>query len=1054
MFDAIIRGSLRRPFLVLAAALLLLVLGGYTAATMPLDVLPELSAPSVTVVTEAPGMAPEEVEKLVTVPLEQSLNGAPGVRRLRSSSAIGISLVWVEFEWDVAPLAARQVVAEKVAAAGPSLPPGVEAQLAPMSSIMGEILFVGLVGEEGVPGGELRGVAERLVRRRLLAVPGVAQVVPIGGAIQQVEITLAPERLLSLGLGSTEVLAALERAAESAPGGFYVAGAQEYVVRGLGRPGSIEELSRIAVAERSGVPVTLADVATVAMGEAPRRGEAAVDGRRAVVLKVQKQPQASTLELTDRVDRALDDLAGSLPQGMSLYRKGFRQADFIRVALDNVGAVLRDGAILVAIVLTMFLMSWRTTAISLLALPLSLLAGVLALKATGASINTMTLGGFAIAIGELVDDAIIDVENVVRRLRENAARPPEERRPAREVVYEASREIRGSVVFATAIILLVFAPLFFLAGIEGRLLRPLGVAYVTSVGASLLVALTVTPVLCLLLLDRDHGAERRESWLSRRLKALYRPAVAGALRAPWPIAAVAAAGAVAAIAALLSFGRSFLPEFNEGSLNIAAATAPGTSLETSDRIVARLERALLANPAVTSVIRATGRAERDEHALDVNFSELEVGLDLSKGDREAIFRQVREEAAAIPGLSVTVGQPISHRIEHLVSGVRASLALKIHGEDLDRLRALGRQAEAAMRGVPGIVDLSVEQQTEIPQVLVRPRLTELGALGKTPGELSRFVEMAFSGRKVGQLWEGERTFEVVARLPAAYRADLDLLARAPLDVRGERFAELSAVATLDRTMAPNLINREGAARRILVTANVAGRDLRGAAEEALAAVRRAVPLPPGYRVELGGSFESEAAASRTILGLSALAVLGMAGLLFAAFRSARDTALVMLSLPLALVGGAAAVWIGGGVITVASLVGFITLFGIAARNGIMMVTHIRRLLEVEGRPLREAVIEGSVDRLVPILMTALTAALALVPIALAAGEPGNEIQAPMAAVILGGLTSSTLLNLLVIPPLYARFGRRGGGSALALREGERSGEDLAEVGDRSAPPVM
>ena len=1025
MFDVIIRSSLRHPWLVIAAVLLLLGAGAYATATMPLDVLPELSAPSITVITETGGMAPEEGEKLVTAPLEQALNGAAGIRRIRSSSAVGISLIWIEFEWDVTLLTARQVVAEKLSAARSSLPPGIDPLMAPASSIMGEIMFVDLTGEDGTSGGDLRDTAEWVVRRRLLAVPGIAQVVPIGGARKQVEIALSPDLLMHHRVGTEQVLEALQGVSESAPGGFYVAGAQEYLIRGVGRPSSLDALGRTVVAERDGVPIQLADVATVAMGEAVRRGEAAVDGRHAVVLKVQKQPQANTIELTDRVDKALDGIARSLPPGMSLYRKGFRQADFIRVALDNVTTVLRDGAILVAIVLTLFLMSWRTTLISLLALPLSLLAGILVLRATGASINTMTLGGFAIAVGELVDDAIIDVENVVRRLRLNAALPPEARRPVLDVVYDASREIRSSVVYATAIILLVFAPLFFLSGIEGRLLRPLGVAYVTSIAASLLVALTITPVLCMLLLPRVGGGAHADGWLVRALKAWYRPAVTVALRAPVPIALASLAGATAAIFALTSFGRSFLPEFNEGSLNIAAATAPGTSLETSDRIVARLERFLLAHPAVTSVIRSTGRAERDEHALDVNFSELEVGLDLSKGDREEVLREIREQAAAIPGLAVAVGQPISHRIEHLVSGVRASLALKVFGDDLDQLRSLGRQAEAAMKTVPGIVDLGVEQQTEIPQLVIQPKATELAAFGKTPGELSRFVEMAFLGRKVGLWWEQERVYDVIAKLPDTYRSDLPLLSATPVDVRGERFTELAGIAAIDRTMGPNLINRENVQRRLIVTANVAGRDLRGAATDVLGAVDREVKLPAGYRVELGGAFESEASASRTLLGLSILAVLGMAGLLFIAFRSVRDAALVMVNLPLALVGGAGAVWLGGGVLSIASLVGFITLFGIATRNGIMMVTHYRHLLAVEGMPLREAVIEGSLDRLAPILMTALTAALALIPIVLAAGEPGNEIQAPMAAVILGGLISSTLLNLLVIPPLFARFASDG-----------------------------
>jgi CzcA family heavy metal efflux pump len=1035
MFDALIQGSLRRPWLVLGAALLLVGLGFLAARRLPVDVLPDLSAPSVTVVTETEGLAPEEAERLVTLPIEQALGGASGVRRIRSSTGIGISLVWVEFEWDVDTAVARQVVSERLSVARGSLPAGMDPGLAPASSIMGEIMFVGLVGTPETSERDLRDVAETLVRRRLLSVTGMAQVVPIGGAVRQLHITLQPEKLMALGLGSEQVLQALRQASDTTSGGVYVARAQEYLIRGVGRFASPDTIAATIVAERDGVPIRVADVADVGFGEELQRGQAAVDGRHAVVLKLQKQPHADTVGLTERVDHALDDLARSLPKGISLYRKGFRQADFIQVAISNVLTVLRDAAILVTIVLALFLMSWRTTVISLVALPLSLLAGLLVLWLAGASINTMTLGGFAIAMGELVDDAIIDVENVHRRLRENAALAPELRRPTLDVVYQASKEIRSSVVFATVIIVLVFAPLFFLSGIEGRLLQPLGLAYVTSVGASLIVALTVTPVLCWFLLGRvESHAVKAPSRLVRALEAVYRPTLRGVLRLPIPIAVASLVAAALAVVALLSFGRSFLPEFNEGSLNIAAATAPGTSLETSDETVARLEKALLAHPAVRSVIRSTGRAEKDEHALDVNFSELEVGLDLSKGDRERIFADVRKLAGEIPGLAVAVGQPISHRIEHLVSGVRASLVVKLYGEDLDQLRALAQRAEAAMRSVPGVVDLAVEQQTEVPELAIVPRSTELASFGMTPGELARFVKMAFVGESVGTWWSGERAVEVVVKLPEVYRTDEKLLRATPVEVRGARFAELGNIADVQKTLGPNLVNREDIQRRILVTANVAGRDLRGTALEVQNAVKQAVPLPPGYYFTLGGQFESEANASRTILVLSAFALLGMFGLLTYAFRSLRDALLVMVNLPLALLGGVAAVWLAGGTMSVASLVGFITLFGIATRNGIMMLTHYRHLIQEEGLDPASAVLEGSIHRLTPVLMTALTAALALVPIVLATGQPGNEIQAPMAAVILGGLFSSTLLNLLVIPPLFARFGSFRAAQALPLAD--------------------
>ncbi len=1022
MFDAIIRISLSLRWLVVALAVALLVGGTWVAATMPVDVLPELAAPSVTVVTEAGGLGPEEVERSITIPLEQALTGAEGVRRVRSSSAIGISLVWVEFNWDIEPRLARQIVTERLATVVASIPDGLEPTLAPPSSIMGEVMFIGVVGEAGVEATELRSVAEWDVRRRLMGVPGVAQVVPIGGAVAQVEIVLDPQRLMQHRVATAAVLQALEGASASRAGGFIVTGAQEYLVRAVGRASSLEDLANVVVAERDGVALRVGDLADVQLGVAVRRGAAAIDGQPAVVLKVQKHPRANTLAVTALLDEALDEVARGLPEGVSLHRRGFRQADFIGVAIDNVVRHLLEAAALVIVVLAMFLMSWRTTLISLTALPLSLLAGMLVLRWMDASINTMTLGGFAIAIGELVDDAIIDVENVHRRLRENSNFPVERRRPTLEVVREASQEIRGSIVFATLIIVLVFLPLFFLAGLEGRLLWPLGLAFVTSITASLFVALTVTPVLCLLLLGSGHVERHvKKARLSTWLENAYGRLVARAVRAPWWIGICSTALAALALLALTTFGRTFLPPFNEGSLNIAAATAPGTSLETSEAIVGRLEDFLVEHPSVTSVVRTTGRAERDEHALDVSFSELEVGLAIGRGERERVFAEIRTHAATIPGLAVTVGQPISHRIEHMVSGSRSSLTVKIFGPDLDQLRRLAREAKLAMETVEGVVDISVEPQTEVPILAIVPRPSELASFGITPGALARYVEMSLVGREVGSYWHGERRLAVVARLPAVYREDPALLRSLPIDRDAERYASLLDVARIDKTMGPNLINRESRERRILVTANIAGRDLTSVATEVEQRVRATVETPPGYRVVFGGEFEQQATASRAIVVLSALAILAMALLLYFAFRSARDVVLVMVNLPLALVGGVVAVWLDGAVLSVASIVGFITLFGIATRNGIMMVSHYRRLLEEEGYALERAVVEGSVHRLLPILMTALTAALALIPIARAGADPGGEIQGPMAAVILGGLVSSTLLNLLVMPALFARF---------------------------------
>ncbi len=1020
MWNALIRWSLANRAVVLGLAALLLVVGAWTAARLPVDVLPDVNAPTVTVLTEAHGMAPDEVETLVTIPIETALNGAPGLRRLRSSSGIGISVVWAEFAWDTDPYRARQVVTERLQVARGVLPADVPAPLlAPMSSIMGEILFLGLSGGAGVDPMDLRDFAEWELRRRLLGVAGVAQVTPIGGELRQIQVVLDPGAMRASGIGHRQVLDALDGANQNTPGGFLESGHSEYLVRGIGRAASLEALAQVVVGRVEGVPVLLGQVAQVRVGPALKRGTAAVDAQPAVVLAVQKQPEANTLDLTARIDEALDDVERALPTGMTLHRAGFRQARFIDTAMGNVRRHLIESALLVVLVLTLFLANWRTTLISLLALPLSLLAGVLTLSALGAGFNTMTLGGLAIAVGALVDDAIIDVENVYRRLRLRAALAAGDRPPLLETVYAASVEVRGSIVYATAIIVVVFLPLFFFSGLEGRLLAPLGTAYVASLVASLVVAVTVTPVLCSLLLANVAPPEAaREPGLVRLIKGLYRPSLVGALR--WPRATLLAAlvGTLVAGAGLSSFGRSFLPAFNEGAFTVTAATAPGTPLSGSDAMARRLEARLVALPVVEAVVRRTGRAERDEHAQDVQFSELEVTVREGVDADEAA--SMLRDAARVPGLVVSIGQPIGHRIEHMLSGVKTSLAIKVFGDDLGELRRAAREIEAAIGGIDGLVDLSVEQQTEVPQLVVRPRYGPLATLGMSPGELAEWVETALMGRVVGQWWQSGRAFDLVVRYPDALRTDLDALAGAPIDVDGQRFTALDQVARVERTLGPNLIQRENAKRRIVVMANVEGRDLKGVVDD----LRAALPsLPDGIYVELGGQAESEEKATRTIAGLSLVAIVLMFVLLWSALRSGQDALLVMVNLPLALIGGVLVVAASGGVLSVASLVGFITLFGIATRNGILMVTHYHHLVHAEGATLAQAVLRGSEERLVPVLMTALGTALALVPIALAAGEPGNEIQAPMAAVILGGLASSTALVLVVLPVLYVRFGR-------------------------------
>ena len=1021
MWNFIIRWSLRNRGIVVFASLALLAYGSWVATRMPVDVLPDLTAPTVTVLTEAHGMAPDEVELAVTVPLEAALNGAPGLRRLRSASGIGISIVWAEFDWDTEPFRARQIVAERLQAAAGRLPRDVGAPfMAPMSSIMGEIMFVGITGD-GDPMAA-RDVAELQVRRRLLGRPGVAQVSPIGGALRQYQVVLQPEALRALRVGAHRVIEVLQEASQNAPGGIYVSGHHEYLVRGVGRAATLEALADVVVARRGGSPVLLRQVAEVQVGQALARGTAAIDAAPAVVLAIQKQPGADTLALTERIDTALDELGDTMPAGMTLYRKGFRQARFIEVALSNVGQHLVESALLVVGLLALFLLNARTTFISLVALPLSVLAGVVALHLTGASINTMTLGGLAIAIGALVDDAIIDVENVYRRLRQRAALPPEARAPLVETIYLASAEVRSSIVFATAIIVVVFLPLFFLSGLEGRLMQPLGTAYVVSICASLLVAVTVTPALCALLLkDVPPPGAKKDSPVVRGLQALYAPTLSGALRWPRTVLVLSAAGVVASVLLIGSFGRGFLPRFNEGSFTIAAATVPGASLEESDALAQRLDAALTGLDLVTSVVRRTGRAERDEHAQDVQFSELEVTVDPARPVAEAAAR-LRQAAAGVPGLVVSVGQPIGHRIEHMMSGVKTALAIKVQGPDLHTLRRLAFEIRDAIGGVPGLVDLAVEPQTDIPQLVVRPNLPALARLGMTPGELAETAEVAFLGHPVGQWWFRGFPYELVVRYPERFGADFESIAATPVDGDGARFATLGEVAHLDRTMGPNLINRENAQRRIVVMANIAGGDTRGVVEAARARIREQVPVPQGYDIAYGGEFESEARASRTIGALSAVVGVVMLGLLWMAFGSGRDALLVALSLLLSLIGGAVVVYATGGVLSVPSLLGFITLFGIAARNGIMLVSHYRHLVESEGADLSEAIVRGSRERLVPILMTALGTGLALVPIAMALGEPGNEIQAPMALVILGGLVSSTALSMVTLPVLYLRFG--------------------------------
>jgi CzcA family heavy metal efflux pump len=1023
MLNAIIRFSLNHRGLILLAAGLLLAFGSLYALRQPLDVFPDVSAPTVTVVTEAGGMAPEEVELLVTFPVESVLNGAPGVRRVRSVSAAGISVVWVEFGWGEDVYRARQVVSERLQ--GAQLPASADPpQLGPISSVMGEITFIAMTSRT-VPPLELRRLSETVVRRALLSVPGISQVVPIGGGVREYQVEADPLALAQRGITVDDLVGALERSSRSSAAGFHVDRGQEYLVRGLGRARGAPDLAATVLKVENGVPVTIGDVAAVREGAEPQRGTASYKTQPAVILSVQKQPDANTLALTREIDRLLEGLAGSLPKGVKIEAENFRQADFIEVAIRNVTLALRDGALLVVVVLFFFLGNLRTTLISALAIPLSLVAGVLALSLFGFTLNTMTLGGLTIAIGALVDDAIIDVENVFRRLRQNRARPEGERRPAFEVVFRASSEVRGAILFATLIIVLVFLPLFVLPGMEGRLLRPLGFSYVAALVASLLVSLTVTPVLCYLLLPRSKALDRPEPWLLRAFHRGYKPTLDWSLRHPGMVIGATVAVTAAAVALAFFLGRSFLPPFNEGSLTISVVSPPGITLEEGDAVGRQVEQALLEFPEVVSTSRRTGRAERDEHVQGVNASEMEVVLREGR-PKEELLAEMRKAVATIPGAQVAFGQPISHRIDHMISGSKTNLAVKIFGPDLAVLRGLAGRAQTLLSGVPGLVDVSNTEQASVPQLVIDFDRGALPVHGLTPAGLSRSVEALFQGTEAGEIIEGGVVSRVIVRLPERLRESREELEALPVPTPSGRTVRLGDVARVRFDLGPGLVRRENVERVAMITANVTGADLAGTVARVQGTMEAGLELPAGYRIAYGGQFEEAARSLQNLGALSGLVLIGMYGLLFFAFRSHRHALIVLVNLPLALVGGVFAVALGGGVLSIASLVGFITLFGIATRNGVLLVSHYQHLMKEEGLPLAQAVVEGSRERLAPVLMTAMTAGLALIPLVLAGGEPGNEIQSPMAQVILGGLLSSTFLNLVLVPVLFARW---GGGAA-------------------------
>lgn len=1026
MLDSIIKGSLENRLVVLAIALLLSLWGGIKAVQMPIDVFPDLTAPRVTVIADVHGMAPRELERLVTIPLESALNGASRVRRVRSATSVGIVLVWVEFEWGTDIYLARQIVAEKLQLVRAELPPQLDAPImAPVTSIMGEIMFLALTSDRHTPM-QLKSAGDWLLRRRLLAVPGVAQVVTIGGDTKQYQVLVRPERLSAYGLTLEQVLEALKKTNSNTSAGFYLARGQEYLIQGLGRVHRLADIEKTVVAMRQGEAVLMRHVARVRIGAALKRGIGSLDAKPAVILGIQKQPTANTLALTARLDTVLTSLQASLPSGMKVHRHIFRQADFIEAAVKNVVVALRDGALLVVLVVLLFLASLRSTAITIVAMPLSLLTAVLLLEALGASINTMTLGGMAIAIGALVDDAIIDVENVVRRLRQNHALPESERRPTTEVVFAASKEIRSSIVYATLIIVLVFLPLFFLSGVEGRLLRPLGLAYVVALAASLIVALTVTPALCSLLLPRARTVTRAvSSRLTQVLESGYRRLLAQLIERWRTIAVVALAAVLVSLVALAGVGRSFLPEFNEGALTLSAVTVPGTSLSESDRLGQRIEQILLTEPEVVATARRTGRGSFGEHAMGVNSAEIDVRLRMKGRSKQAFLAALRRKLSAVPGTNIVIGQPISHRIDHMLSGTRANIAVKIFGPDLHELRKLAAAVEPLMRKIRGVADLAIESQADVPLVTIKFDREALARYGLAVHDVAETVEAAFAGRAVSQVREGEAAFELVGRYHRSALASLATIRQTLVTTASGARVPLSALAAIRRDLGPNTIRRENAQRRIVVMCNVAGRDLSSVVEDIRGSIGSGVRFPSGYHVEYGGQFESASRAARTLLLVGALVVVGIFVLLVLALGSARDAALVMVNLPLALAGGVLAIVASKGVLSVATIIGLITLFGIATRNGLMMISHIHHLIDVEGlTDFRQAVERGAVERLAPILMTALAAGLALIPLALSGGEPGSEIQAPMAIVILWGLLTSTALNMIVMPAFYLRFGAK------------------------------
>ena len=1041
MLNKIIQWSLRNRLMVVIAAVALMIYGGYVALRTPVDVFPDLTAPTVTILTESHGLAPEEVESLVTLPIEAAMNGTAGVYRVRSNSAIGISIVFVEFNLDTDIYRARQLVNEKLQQV--RLPAGVPAPvLGPISSTMGEIMLISMTSKTTSPM-ELRSIADWTVRPRLLGVTGVSQVMIIGGDTKQIQVLVDPAKLADYGVTLEQVAEAVSASNANAAGGFLELTNEEFLIRGRARVYTPEDLANSVITVRDRVPILIRNVATVQAGAALKRGDGSFNMQPAVVATIQKQPNANTLEVTEQIETTLAGLKATLPADVTIDTKAFQQSDFINRAVGNVRTSIIEGGIMVTVVLFLFLWNFRTTFISLTAIPLSLITAILVMNYFNISINTMTLGGLAIAIGALVDDAIIDVENVFRRLKQNAQSPTPA--PVIDVVFRASSEVRNSILFATLIIIVVFLPLFSLGGFEGRMFAPLAFAYIISITASLVVALTVTPVLCYLLLGRSKLLhDEKDSRLVAWMKKYYAHILTWTLRHPYKIIATSAAMLLVAAAMFAFMGREFLPPFNEGTLNINANMPPGTSLQESNRIGNVIETVLHEVPEVVSTTRRTGRAELDEHAAGVNTSEIEVVT--VEGDRPhaEFMEDVRHRLARIPGVEAEVGQPISHRIDHLLSGTRAQIAIKLFGPDLATLRTKAAEIREQMAGIPGIVDLVIEPQVGVPQVQVNMDRQAAAAVGLRAEDLAETVDTAFNGHVASQVLEEQKTYDVLVRFDDSARQSVEAIGRTLIDTPTGTRVPIGQVAEVRVDQGPNTINRENVQRRIIIQCNVADRDLGSVINDVRAAIGNNVQLPQGYFVQYGGQFEAQEKASRLITLLSIVAIGGIFLLLYIAVKSARSAVLVMANLPLALIGGVVMVFLSGGTLSIASLVGFITLFGIATRNGIMLISHYTHLMQEEGVGFRDAIVQGSMERLSPILMTALVTGVGLIPLALGAGEPGKEIQQPMAVVILGGIVTSTFLNMIVIPALYLKYGRAE--APFPAREYSH-GRELAPAGD-------